>query len=479
MQLRLAILLLSFSSASYAISQEATPPAAGSSPLGIRQQRVERMMNELQEKFKSLKPALQRNEPQQAERLQLALNTAKGLLIQKRMDDVARLLDESRLDAADDGQKALLKDIRTLIALLLEQQSDRQLALEEYERLARWKKRIENLIQTQTAQRRDSEHSAANSPQALEKLARSQDDLANQALNLDRQMQQAESSIGQPHVAQAHQSMQTAATDLRKQDPRTATQQQSRAITELEEALQQIDKRLHELQPQARAEKLALLEDRFRQMLTTQQRLTEQTATLEQKRIPAGGQFNRADRNAVRAVGEAERRMDSAKNEAHENQAGLAGQAQQMLDMLSQDAESAVLPHIIEQLRDDLIDVGNLLADNLRTDQPTTSRQSEIETTLEELIATLQQSQQQKPGDLASSESERGDSGQPSLFPASGELKLLRIAQMHINRQTAALDEARLKSGSTDDTLSAAVRHVAERQAALVELTAQILNRRP
>jgi hypothetical protein len=477
MRLRLAILLLTFSGASYAVSQEATPPTGGSSPLGIRQQRIERMMDELQEKFKSLKLALQDNEPQQAERLQLALNTAKELLIQKRMDDVARLLDESRLDAADDGQKAVLKDIRTLLALLLEEKGGRELALEEFERLTKWKERIETLIQAENGQRRESEHSTADSPQAFEKRARNQDDLANQTHDLDRQMQQAESPIGRPQVAEAHQSMRQASTDLRKQDPRSAAQQQSRAITELEEALRQIDERLRELQPQVRAEKLARLEERFQQMLATQQQLTEQTTALEQKRTAAGGQLNRADRNAVRAVGEAERRMDSAKNDAQAKETGLAGQAQQALEMLDQDAANVVFLRIIEQLRDDLIAVGNLLADNLRTDQHTTSGQSEIETTLEELIAILQQVQQQKSGDSTSAESERGDSRPPSLLPTSAELKLLRAAQMHINRQTAALDEARPKSGLPGDALTAAVRCVGERQAAIAELTAQILNR--
>src|SRR5262245_11146463 len=156
MRLRLAILLLTCSAASFAISQEALPLPGGSSPLGVRQQRIERMMDDLQEKFKSLKLALQQNEPQQAERLQLALNRAKELLIQKRMGDVARLLDESRLDAADDAQKTLLADIRTLLGLLLNENGDRNEVLEEFQRLSQWKARIEALIQAETSQRQNS-----------------------------------------------------------------------------------------------------------------------------------------------------------------------------------------------------------------------------------------------------------------------------------------------------------------------------------
>ena len=99
-----------------AAQQAAPPQPAGVSPLGIRQQRVERMMEELERKFKSLKLALQQNEPERAERLQLTLNKAKELLIQKRMTDITKLLDQTQLDTATDGQKVLLADIRALLS---------------------------------------------------------------------------------------------------------------------------------------------------------------------------------------------------------------------------------------------------------------------------------------------------------------------------------------------------------------------------
>src|SRR5438034_7835117 len=129
-----------------AAAQETPPATGGTSPLGIRQQRVERMMEDLERKFKSLKLALQQNEPERAERLQLTLNRAKELLIQKRMTDITKLLDQAQLDTATDGQKALLADIRALLELLLNEKSDKDKAREEFERLSQWKQEIEKLI---------------------------------------------------------------------------------------------------------------------------------------------------------------------------------------------------------------------------------------------------------------------------------------------------------------------------------------------
>jgi hypothetical protein len=46
---------------------------------------------------------------------------------------------------------------------------------------------------------------------------------------------------------------------------------------------------------------------------------------------------------------------------------------------------------------------------------------------------------------------------------------------MSINRETAALDEARPRSGASDDVLTGAVRRLADRQAAIAKLTARFL----
>jgi len=116
--------------------------------------------------------------------------------------------------------------------------------------------------------------------------------------------------------------------------------------------------------------------------------------------------------------------------------------------------------------------VGNLLADKLRTDQYTATLQKEIETTLEELIEALQQAQQQKQGGGGG-----GGGGQEPLLPNSAELKLLRSAQLRINRRTVALDQTRPKSGSLDETLKDETHKIATRQAEIAEMTVRILER--
>lgn len=153
-------LLLAFALCAASAAAQESPPTAPATPLGIRQQRVERMMEDLERKFKSLKLSLQQNEPERAERLQQTLNKAKELLIQKRMGDITRLLDQTQLDTATDGQKALLADIRALLELLLNEKSNRDKAREEFERLSQWKQEIEKLIRQERTEKRESDRLA-------------------------------------------------------------------------------------------------------------------------------------------------------------------------------------------------------------------------------------------------------------------------------------------------------------------------------
>jgi hypothetical protein len=632
----------------------AVPASGGTTPLGVRQQRVERMMEDLERKFRELQKAIGENEPERAKRLEETYQKAKELLIQQRMGEITKMLDQARLDTATDGQKQVLVDIRTLLEILLDEKSDKDKAREEFERLSEWKKEIEKLITQERGEKRESDkvtnkektqadlqakiqalerviaeqkgviaategartegiqglgkiateqattrqkaEAIANQiakeagdergpfepqpkpaegaqpgedakpgegakpgeeakpgeggqasesspgqpnrppepgekplrqavenqktaegnlqegkgkaaqqdeqtalqnleralaelkreqsriaslpPEAFEKMAKKQDDIGSQTAKLEGKMQEAAAKAasgqsggggsgagggkpqpGQQKVQQAQKSMQQASGDLRKQEPSDASRQQGKAIKELEEALQEIEERLAQLREETQLEKLARLEARFREMLVRQQKATLDTAVFERKR-QADGELKRTDRLALGAV---------AKEEG-----ALAEAAQQALDIIIDDGTSIVFPDVVEQVRDDLLAVKQLL-DAAKTDAYTNSLQKEIETTLEELIEALQQAQQQKEGSGGGG----GGGGEPPLLPSSAELKLLRFAQLRINRRTVAIETARPKGEPLAGNLKTDADTIARRQAEIAEMTIQILERGP
>ena len=676
--------------AALALAQETTPqPAGGKTPLGVRQQRVEQMTEELERRFTQLIQTLSQTEPERAKKLQEALNEAKKLQLIDRMGAIVQALDGAKLDSASDNQKAVLADIRALLALLLDEKSDRDKAREEYERLMQWKRDIEAIIQAEKGEKREADKIAAKDktlaslqakikamealieqekqviaateaartqgiqalgkiagqqeqvrqatekladeiakeagdvppkesspaddkqpggeappgepkpseggksgegskgekgskggdgsksgegarpsegspaegapqssspqrplepgekplraaaqnqkqaegnlqegkgkaaeqdeksaldnlqkalaelkkeqqriaslpPEHLEKLAKKQDDLSQKAGDVTQKMQDAAKqggsggekgdsspggSGGQPgqkKVAQAQKHMQQAGGGLRKQDPEDASREEHKAIKELEEAIREIEERLAQLREETQLEKLARLERRFTEMLAIQKGLSAETEAYAQKtQSPGAGDLTRPEKIKVRSIGDEERRMDAVTIGENKKPKGLAGQAQEALDILIDDGTSVVFPDVVQQVRDDLITVGGLL-DEVRLDSYTLSMQKEIETTLEELIEALKQAQQQKESTGGGG---GGGGGDPPLLPNSAELKLLRAAQLRVNRRTQALDASRPEGADFDATQKGELGKTALRQAEIAEMTQKILER--
>jgi hypothetical protein len=467
------IVLFAACLAASASAQEA-PRAKTDSPLAIRQQRIEQMTAELEQKFKQLTLALQSAEPRQAERLQNALNRAKELQIQSRMSGVREALDRSEFDTAAGQQQALLADLQLLLTLLLTDTTNQQAVSDESERLKELTKTIERLLDTERQLQRHSEALAMApnaTPDQAESLARQQDELTEKTSAVADGM----GELGAEDVNAAKGSMQTASASLRKQQAAAAGQAQKDAIQSLLNALDDIKERQKELDTARERDQMAQLASHFRAMLAEQEQITLQTAALDAKRSQASGQLSRLERNAVRVLGDRERRLEPLSTAADPREPGLAGKAQQALDLLTQSGASLAIPQVVTQLRDDLIAVGNRLVDHLQTGPEIGLLQADIEMTLETLADVLGSGKKaQPPGDSSAAASGAGGN-QKSKLPASAELQLLRAAQLQINRRTATLAQARTMTGMSDDAYSAAAKEVAARQALLAEMTARIL----
>ena len=141
------------------LSAQVPPPSGsdGNSGLGVRQQRVERMFNDLEQRFVILATKLSETEPERAERLIQTLQQAKEMLVQQRMSEIATLINQTDLANATEEQARLLQDLRLQIRMLIDESlDDEKLRKEEIERLERWKTEIQNLIREEQPQERES-----------------------------------------------------------------------------------------------------------------------------------------------------------------------------------------------------------------------------------------------------------------------------------------------------------------------------------
>ena len=323
--------------------------------------------------------------------------------------------------------------------------------------------------------KKERERIANLPPEATEALAEEQLETRDRTAQLDDQMKTApsaspteagessssQSSPGQSQIAKAQQQMENAANRLQNQDAEGANREQNEAIKNLNEALEEIEDRLSQLKEETQEEKLARLEARFTEMLARQQVVSAQTLELDEKQI-ATGTLRRSDRLAL------------AKLAAEEN--ALAEMSQEAYDLLVEDGTSVVFPRIVEDLKTDLQQCADGLKKQ-RTDSLTQLVQSEVETTLEELISALQRAQKEKQeNDEGGGSSGGGGGGNQPLLPPSAELKALRSAQMRVNRRTKQVDQLR-EVITTDPQIRAEIQNLFGRQAKIVEMTDEMIEK--
>lgn len=259
--------------------------------------------------------------------------------------------------------------------------------------------------------------------------------------------QDQEPTPGAESVEQARQHMSDAADKLDKQNSGEAGQDQQKAIDQLERAKRELQESLDQLRREQQGQMLAGLESRFRAMLIKQTTIKEGTITLQAKGPAA---WVHADELKLAGLAQ--------------DETSLAGEADDALRILKEEGTTIVVPRLLDQLREDMLEITRRLKDK-KTDELTQQMMAEIIATLEELIDSVKQMRQQ----IASGESPSGEQGQqgtPPLLPASAELKLLRSCQVRVNRQTAEYEKL-AGEGAERERLS---HKVADRQREVAEM---------
>lgn len=278
-------------------AQETKPgPTAAESALGVRQQRVGRMMSELERRLLALAKSIEEKEPERAARLVKAFEESRSLLVEQRMTQIVNMLNSAKLDNASNEQQQVLDDVRKLIAILLSESADKDKDREEVELLKKWHQEIEELRRDEEQQRTateklDKKDEAAEQLQkqidAVKELIQKQDQLTKQtaaaktaniaslpalgekqqSLRSDTEFvaksmnpptpgtgagllnaQSNEKQPGQKPLEQAAEQQQDAEQKLQAGEGQSAQQSQQKALDELKKSLTELEQELQRLQ---------------------------------------------------------------------------------------------------------------------------------------------------------------------------------------------------------------------------------------
>jgi len=227
----------------------------------------------------------------------------------------------------------------------------------------------------------------------FEQLAKQQEKTQQATDTLAKDMEKAEqsdqSSEGEPtpgknKVQQAVPKQRAAAGQLKEFKP--AKQKQQDAKDDLEAAKEALEEALAQLRQQLQDEVLRALEERFTAMLARQRELTIMTKTVDGSRrsiLTADGQLPTALVSKIDALAEGEGELELETIDA--------------LKLLEEDGTTAVFPPMVEQLRDELHDVGVGLRGR-RTGAAMNQAQKDVEDLLELLINALRRTIEKKEG---------------------------------------------------------------------------------
>ncbi|MGI9516032.1 MAG: hypothetical protein ACR2NP_03210 [Pirellulaceae bacterium] len=351
-------------------------------------------------------------------------------------------LTNGRAARARNAEEAALEDLKEALAeLKKEQRRIASLPPEAFQKMAQEQRRTENKTE-------DLARDMQNTPQSGQQGQEGQQGQSGQ-------QQQQQGQPGQQSVQRAQKAMQNAAGDLAEQDPERAVRQQEKAEEELDKALREIEERLDQLREETREEKLARLEARFREMLMRQQIATIMTVDLDDKKTHLG-KLRRRDLLTIL-------RLSSEELEISEL-------GQQAYDLLLEDGTSIVFPEMVQQTRDDLGRVAQLL-ESEQTGPLTQLIQRDIEASLEEMLEALKQTRKNNEGGGGG-----GGGGNAPLLRKSAELKMLRAAQLRVNRLTKQFDLIR-PDGTLEGPLKRELGNIRVRQADIVEMMIRIMEK--
>lgn len=329
---------------------------------------------------------------------------------------------------------------------------------------------IKSMEEAKSELEKEKRRIASLPPEALKQIAQNQKRLRDKSMEIAQKMRDApkpkpnpdQESLGnnqpqqpgQQSMNEAGESMQKAANDLDQDNPDDAGKNQKEAEKNLQKALDEIEERLSQLREETREEKLARLESRFREMLDRQKVASTMTIELDDRRN-SFGKFEQRDRLVL---------IRLATEETEINEIG-----QQAYDLLLEDGTSVVFPEIVHHLKNDLLRVSQLLSSE-KTDQLTQMIQRDIESNLEELLDALKKAKKKGGGGGGGG---GGNSKQP-LLEKSAELKMLRAAQLRINRRTKQIDTLQAERGADAD-LAREAENLSQLQAQLLEMAERIM----
>jgi hypothetical protein len=249
----------------------------------------------------------------------------------------------------------------------------------------------------------------------------------------------------------AQQRMKEAEEKLKAAQLQGARDKEEEAIRELEQAKAELEEILRQLREEEIARILAMLEARFRKMLQMQEEVYEGTVRLD--KVPPVDRTHNHEIEASRLSGK---------------ESQIVVEVDKAATVLREEGTAVAFPEAIEQMRDDMQQVVQRLAQT-KVDKITQGVEEDIIAALKDMIAALKKAQKEQKNKKPPSDS--CSSCDPPLIDMLAELKMIRALQMRVNIRTARYSKMIEGEQTENAELAEAIRRLAEREQRIYRVT--------
>ena len=522
-----AFLLLITSSSLAVFQQDPASPqeseASRSDQLRSQQKLVSDRYRLLEQKLFDLHEFEMDENPERSDLLRRAYEQSQQKLTGKTLEAIAEQLGGNRLRQAGQNQTVALEDLRLLLTLL--ESEDRSKRLRDKEkRIKAYIEEVDRLLTIQRGLRSQTENGVDGDrvAKSQEKLAQRTGELKdeiqeNEGTDADAAATSSEPSEGQPSEGQpsegepsegepsegqpsegepsegepqgdsqngptpptppsepqdpvqqrlkaAEEKMKDAQLKLEQAKREESVQDMEDAERELAQARKELEEILRQLREEEIGRTLAMLESRFRKMLEAEIRIYESTKRLD-RTVPEQRRGEYLIQTGKLGVQQRE----------------VATDADRALTLLLDEGTSIAFPEVVEQMRDDMIQVSGRLSEG-NPGRITQEIEEDIIDTLDYVIEALVQAQQdlQEQQQSPPQQSPPMDPGDMPLVDQIQELKMIRGLQYRINkrhqRYSRLLDDPDdLLGESSDPDIQEALQKLADREDKLQQITRDVV----
>ena len=268
-----------------------------------------------------------------------------------------------------------------------------------------------------------------------------------------KKKEQEQQNPARQSLESAQQRMKEAEAKLKEAERKGAAEKQEEAIRELEQAKARLEEILRQLREEEITRTLAMLEARFRQMLAMQQEVYEGTVRLDA--VPEADRTHNHEIESSRLSGK---------------EAQIVVEIDKALLVLREDGSAVAIPEAAEQMREDMQQVVQRLA-QAKVGKVTQNIEEDIIASLQEVVAALKKAQKDQEKKGKSRRQAAGSPQDPPLVDALAELKMIRSLQMQVNTRTQRYSKMIEGEQAENAELVEALRRLAEREQRIHRVT--------